>query len=116
MLGFPKSAVDVEQLKLYAVDAYADYESGVSVQDTGDRVLVTFSFCEEEGGGWMDEGEAESWMPSMIQLRADIMNGDLRAMYVGWLAGARRNQERDADQDEDDDEYEYEEEEEDDDE
>ena len=102
MLGFPRAAVDVEALKQYAVDALSDYQDGVTVQERGDRVLVTLSYSEEEGGGgWMDEGEAESWMPSMIQLRADIMNGDLRAMYLGWLAGATVNLLEYADMDED---------------
>src|SRR5205807_356362 len=28
----------------------------------------------------------EPWMPSLIALRADLMRGDLRALYLGWLA------------------------------
>lgn len=92
ILGFPRAAVDVETLKQYVVVALSDYQDGLTIQERGDRVLVTFSYSEEDGGGgWMDEDEAKSWMPSMIQLRADIMSGDLRAMYLGWLAGATVN-------------------------
>jgi hypothetical protein len=103
MLGFPRAAVDIDLLKQYAVEALSSYVGGLAVQERGDRVLVDFSFNEEEGrgGGWMDEGEAESWMPSMIQLRTDIMNGDLRAMYLAWLAGATVNLLEYADMDED---------------
>ena len=27
-----------------------------------------------------------SWMPSLISLRTDLMRGDFRALYLGWLA------------------------------
>ena len=28
-------------------------------------------------------------MPSLISLRAELMHGDLRALYLGWLASLR---------------------------
>jgi len=107
ILGFHRQAVDVDHLKQYAVEANSGYVSGLTVVERGDRVLVTFAYSDEDGGGgWLEEGEAEGWMPSLIQLRADILNGDLRAMYVGWLAGATYNPSEDEDDefDEDDEE------------
>ncbi|MGE3913794.1 MAG: hypothetical protein AB7K36_30905, partial [Chloroflexota bacterium] len=92
MFGFPRQAIDLDILKQYAVAANSAYVGGLDVQVHGDRVVVTFGYNDEDGGGgWLDDEEAEGWMPSLVQLRADILQGDLRAMYLGWLAGAPVN-------------------------
>ncbi len=36
--------------------------------------------------GWTD---GEGWMESMVAVRAELMRGDLRALYLGWLASLR---------------------------
>jgi hypothetical protein len=46
-------------------------------------VLLEFTSQEEGGGEWVD---GKTWMPSLISLRADLMRGDFRAFYLGWLA------------------------------
>ncbi|MGE3270317.1 MAG: hypothetical protein AB7P40_16305 [Chloroflexota bacterium] len=92
MFGFPRQAIDLDILKQYAVAANSAYVGGLDVQVHGDRVVVTFGYNDEDGGGGgLDDEEAEGWMPSLVQLRADILQGDLRAMYLGWLAGATVN-------------------------
>jgi hypothetical protein len=108
MFGFPHKAVDLKQLNGFRVEAVSDYEAGLMVNQRGDRVIVTFASHEEEYEGWIDEGDSKAWLPSLISLRADIMNGDLRALYLGWLAGATLNadaydevDDEDADEDED---------------
>ena len=95
MFGFPRNAVDLEQLEAYRVEAVSEYESGLMVVDRNDRVIVTFASSEEEYGGWIDEDDSAAWLPSMIALRSDIINGDLRALYLGWLAGATVNDDDD---------------------
>ena len=47
-----------------------------------DFVILDFLF-EDENRDWDDDGEA--WMDSLIPLRADLMRGDLRCLYLGWL-------------------------------
>jgi hypothetical protein len=48
-----------------------------------DHVLLEFNSDDEGGGGWE---EGEEYMPSLISLRAELMRGDSRALYLGWLA------------------------------
>lgn len=36
----------------------------------------------EEGSDWV---EGEGWMASLLPLRADLIRGDLRCLYLGWL-------------------------------
>lgn len=91
MFGFPSNVVDVKQLRAYQVEAVSSYESGLTVVARDNRVIVTFSSSEEEYSGWVDDEDSASWLSSMIALRSDIVNGDLRALYLGWLAGATVN-------------------------
>ncbi|MDB5311693.1 MAG: hypothetical protein JWO38_5895 [Gemmataceae bacterium] len=58
------------------------------VRHTTDHVVFDFH-SESEGDDFFgDEAEEEGgWLASMIPLRADLMAGDLRCLYLGWLAG-----------------------------
>lgn len=91
MFGFPRKAVDLKHLHAYRVEAVSEYETGLMVAELDERVVVTFASHEEEYGGWIDEGDSKAWLSSMISLRSDVLNGDLRALYLGWLAGSTVN-------------------------
>jgi hypothetical protein len=88
MFGFPRGAVDLTQLQAYQVEAESEYETGLMVLERDSRVIVTFASHQEEYDDWIDEADSRSWLSSMISLRSDIINGDVRALYLGWLAGA----------------------------
>ncbi len=47
----------------------------------GEYVIVSF-VSEEEPGEWE---EGEGWLASLTPLRDDLMNGDHRSLYLGWL-------------------------------
>lgn len=79
--GVPLRAVDLDALQAY------QRELGFAVLTRGERAILTFESQDEEGGGWVDDDEGAGWMGSLISLRADIMAGDLRAAYLGWLRG-----------------------------
>ena len=100
MFGMPGRAVDLRALQAYQA------EGGFAVQERGERIILTFESQQEDGGGWVDDDEGASWMGSLISLRADVMNGDLRAAYLGWLRGlqAEHGLYEDEDAEEEDDE------------
>lgn len=81
MLRLPKKLVDVKALKQYGVDDY------LIVRTKGDFVVIEF-FSEDESGDWYDE-EEEGGLASLVSLRSDLLCGDLRSLYLGWLAGAQ---------------------------
>jgi hypothetical protein len=84
MFGLPLSAVDVDALQAYGIDG------GFGARVRGDRVILTFEKQDQDGGGaWVDEDEGPAWMASLVSLRADLIRGDLRAAYLGWLRGAQ---------------------------
>jgi hypothetical protein len=82
MFGMPETAVNVEALQAYQVD-----DDGFSVQTRGGRAIVTIEFRNEGGDSWFDFDDGTGWMSELVGLRADLMDGDLRAAYLGWLRG-----------------------------
>ncbi|MFN8636570.1 MAG: hypothetical protein U0893_22200 [Chloroflexota bacterium] len=82
MFGLPASSVDAALLLAHSED------DGLAVRQRGDRLILSFELSNEDGGGgWVEDDEGASWMASLVSLRADLMNGDLRAAYLGWLRG-----------------------------
>jgi hypothetical protein len=82
MLRLPSRLLEAETAQSYAVDGFLD------IQVRGERLILQFTSEDEEGGDWVDDEEAASWMLTLLPLRAEIAGGDLRALYLGWLAGA----------------------------
>lgn len=59
----------------------------VSIRSTADATFVEWEWREEAWGGWE---EGSGWMSALIPLRAELMRGDLSALYLGWLSGIER--------------------------
>jgi hypothetical protein len=79
------------------VSPYGNDET-LSIVPGDDHLLLTFSLGDEEpDDGWV---QGEPWMPALITLRADLMRGDYRALYLGWLAGIPTRDEEDEDEQE----------------
>jgi len=54
----------------------------------GDHLIVDLA-SEHEGDGYWDEGDGgEGQLGGIIPARADLMAGDLRLLYLGWLLQA----------------------------
>jgi hypothetical protein len=96
MFRIPRKFLDVE-----AASAYCDDEV-LTLDAKNDHVVFEF-LSQEEGGGEWEEGE--QYMPSLISVRAELMRGDYRALYLGWLASI---QYRDPDDEEEGEESELE--------
>ena len=75
MLGLPIKLIDPETIKLYCVD------QSLSCHSKGDKVILTFQSKDEEG----EWAEGEGWLASLLPIRADLISGDYRALYLGWL-------------------------------
>ena len=75
VLRLPKGALDTKDVSTYCVG-----ESS-RMRKTKNFTILEF-ISEGEGRDWED---SERWMDSLIPLRADLMRGDLRALYLGWL-------------------------------
>src|SRR5229473_3555024 len=75
VLRLPRRALDAKDV--------AGYSVGESLRMRKSKNFTILEFISEgEGRDWED---SERWMDSLIPLRADLMRGDLRALYLGWL-------------------------------
>lgn len=77
MLRLPRKLVDLKTLR-----QYASAES-LSIHTTRTHVILEFQ-AGSEGADW---DEVEASLASLIPLREQILGGDLRSLYLGWLGG-----------------------------
>ncbi len=75
MLRLPKKLLDPQTAASYCAD------QNFSCRQKDDHIVLSFE-SELEDYEW-DEGK--SWLASLVPLRSDLMRGDHRAMYLGWL-------------------------------
>jgi hypothetical protein len=75
MLKVPRNLVDVDLVKQYCPG------DGAVVHEKGDHLIFEFN-SETEDYEWE---EGEGWLSSLISLRADILHGDYRSLYLAWL-------------------------------
>lgn len=80
MFRFPKAIVDPNWFQSY------DLPDIVPISTTSKYIVLDIKINEEEGiGGWI---EGEGWMPRLLPLRDELLNGDLRLLYLVWLRTA----------------------------
>ena len=76
MFRFPKGLLDEADILPYCVDEYITFET------IGKYQVLDLDFNPEDGGGWM---EANAGLSHFIRLRADLLEGDYRLLYLAWL-------------------------------
>jgi len=75
-LRLPSRALDLRTAGEYCVgDSASAYEHA-------GKIILSFASDEEEGGEW---AEGEGILSSLVSVRSDLAQGDLRALYLGWL-------------------------------
>jgi hypothetical protein len=87
-LGLPSGLLTLKTVR--------EYMGGDSafVREKNGRVVLTFASEDEDGGEWVED---EGQLSSMISVRAELMQGDLRALYLGWLLRAQMGELEDDD-------------------
>ena len=84
MFRFPRALVDLDQMRLYAVQT-VDYPSdAITFSTVGEYAILNIQFHDEEGGDWI---EGEGWLDSLVSLRDAILQRDYRVLYLAWLKG-----------------------------
>ena len=81
-LAFPKGAIAPEAIQPY-LRGGERYEETLSFKEIGSRCIVWWERNEEGGWGWT---EGEGLIDQLIGVREELMRGDYRALFLGWLA------------------------------
>jgi len=79
MLRLPKEVLDEQTLQAFTVDSYFEVES------LADYWLLTWSLGESSDYDLFEDEEGGSWMTRLAPLREELLRGDLRSLYIGWL-------------------------------
>ena len=82
------------------IEAYAHADS-LAVRPAGEWLIVDID-PRDESGDWDDPADADGWMGSLATLRSEVLAGDLRPLYLGWLAGVGLSGPSEGDDDADD--------------
>src|SRR6267378_1394725 len=78
-IRLPLGSVDYKLLKVMVPG------ESMRVRKTATFVIVEFGFESE----WDGEDDGTGWMASLTPLRSDLLRGDLRCLYLGWLRCAQ---------------------------
>jgi hypothetical protein len=75
-LRFPSAWIDYEAVQRMLLGESA------WVRRTGPHIIVGFDVGDLEPD---DFDDGTSWMGTLVSLRSDLLRGDLRRLYLGWL-------------------------------
>ncbi|MGH9592430.1 MAG: hypothetical protein ACRD5L_05020, partial [Bryobacteraceae bacterium] len=94
-LAFPKSAIAPELVRPY-LRRGDRYENTLTFKEAGGRCIVDWERNEEGGSAWT---EGEGLLDQLVGVREELMRGDLRALFLGWLADFHPEEQDDPDGD-----------------
>lgn len=76
-LALPAKVISLQTARLYCSG------DALSVRQKSGKLIFTFRSDEEGGDGWE---EGEDLLSGLLPIRDELLQGDLRALYLGWLA------------------------------
>jgi len=80
-LRVPRGAFDAETLRTF------ETESVFSVDRTNTHWLLEWALSESDNYDRFAEEDGRGWMGRLAPLRDELLRGDMRPLYLGWLAG-----------------------------
>jgi FtsZ-interacting cell division protein YlmF len=85
MLRLSSSLLPPDSIERYCA------EDSFSARVVGQHIILDFR-SDEEGsdGGWIEDDN--DTLSALVPIRADLAAGDMRALYIAWLAGAQNGE------------------------
>lgn len=77
MVSVPEEVIDVKLVRPYCVDG------GPTMKVAGGEAIFCLDSSPDDGGDDDDPGT----MASLLPIRNELIAGDVRSLYIGWLAG-----------------------------
>lgn len=77
MMRLPKGLISERSLQPYTIDYF------IKTSTTEKSVILTLNIISEDYYGWIDDDE--SWIDELCEVRNEILQGDLRSLYLSWL-------------------------------
>ena len=101
MLRLPRAALEAAELAPFIAPATASSGFGqlFSAVETAGHWILDWEFCDDSGEYerfWTGD-DGPGWMGRLLPLRDELLRGDPRPLYLGWLARANRGEFDDSD-------------------
>ena len=80
-LRVPRAVFSKIELKRFST------KFALSVDDSGSHWIIDWSLDESENYDRFGMEDGSGWMGRLAPLRDELLRGDLRPLYLGWLAG-----------------------------
>ncbi len=80
MLRLPIDALSQETVEAFKIRYMLDFKS------TKTHWIITWYLEESENYGRFGEESGQGWMPRLAKIREELLLGDIRSLYIGWLA------------------------------
>lgn len=80
-LRLPHELFNKSELKQFATDC------ALTVDDVGTHWIIDWSLDESKNHDRFGMETGRGWMGRLMPLRDELLRGDLRPLYLGWLAG-----------------------------
>ncbi len=81
-VALPEGVLEAEDVEPY-VRGHEQYENTLTIGSSGERTIVWWERRDEEGWGWT---EGEGILSRLTGVRDELMRGDYRSLFLGWLA------------------------------
>ena len=84
MVRVPIEAISEKTAEAMAVDGILDFEA------TETHWVITWSLHESENYDRFGMEDGRGWMARLAPVRDELLRGDIRSLYIGWLAAVIR--------------------------
>lgn len=81
-LRLPRDALDFKIAAAYGT------ENALVIKEVGAHWVIDWELSESESDRFGGEDDGSGWMSRLTPLRNELLRGDWRGLYIGWLAGA----------------------------
>lgn len=91
MIRLPRRLFDADAAFLYAFDG------SFEIEEAGANLVLVFQAHELEIAGVDDGADGSGWLAALTPLRAALMEGDQRCLYLAWLLAVQNGAVEDED-------------------
>jgi len=82
MMRLPAHLVDMQAIEPYC------WEYVIEIEEAGESIILDIAVHKEDSSYW----EERDWsLSALAPLRADVLRGDYRCLYLAWLRAAELN-------------------------
>lgn len=90
-IALPEGVLDHDAIQPY-VSGHEQYENTLTFGSNGKRTIIWWERQDEDGWGWT---EGSGILGRLAGIRDELMRGDYRSLFLGWLADFRPDEWRD---------------------